>query len=265
MWAVARRPRWIALLVLALAVAAGFAALGQWQLDRSVTSGEVLERDTETVKPLDEVAEPQTGMTERLDGQRVEVAGELVPGDFRLVSGRLNAGAEGYWVLGHLETDARGADDASVVVALGWTADRSEAQDALERADAAAGPADVVGRYVAPEAPQLSDFEEGEVTQVSPSALVNEWADFDGRVYAGYVVAAEPAEGLEAIDAPPATSEIVVNWLNVFYAIEWAVFAGFAVFLWYRLVRDAWEREEEERAEAAAGGADVGGTPSTPR
>jgi hypothetical protein len=39
--------------------------------------------------------------------------------------------------------------------------------------------------------------------------------------------------------------------LNIFYAIEWVVFAGFAVFLWYRLVRDAWEREEELREEAA--------------
>jgi hypothetical protein len=42
-----------------------------------------------------------------------------------------------------------------------------------------------------------------------------------------------------------------VNLLNVFYAIEWVVFAGFAIFLWYRLVRDTWEREQEEAAEAA--------------
>jgi surfeit locus 1 family protein len=42
------------------------------------------------------------------------------------------------------------------------------------------------------------------------------------------------------------------NWLNVFYAIEWVVFAGFAVFLWFRLVRDAFEREHEEAEEARA-------------
>ena len=29
------------------------------------------------------------------------------------------------------------------------------------------------------------------------------------------------------------------------------MFAGFAIFLWYRLVRDAVEREREEAAEAA--------------
>ena len=48
-----------------------------------------------------------------------------------------------------------------------------------------------------------------------------------------------------------------LNWLNVFYAVEWVVFAGFAVFLWYRLVRDAVERERDEaeagRAQAAPG------------
>jgi hypothetical protein len=33
------------------------------------------------------------------------------------------------------------------------------------------------------------------------------------------------------------------NLLNIFYAIEWVLFAGFAVFLWYRLVKDAWEAE----------------------
>lgn len=33
-----------------------------------------------------------------------------------------------------------------------------------------------------------------------------------------------------------------MNWLNVFYALEWVVFAGFAVFLWWRLLADAHRR-----------------------
>jgi surfeit locus 1 family protein len=36
----------------------------------------------------------------------------------------------------------------------------------------------------------------------------------------------------------------------VFYAIEWVVFAGFAVYLWYRLVKDQYEREMEDALEA---------------
>ena len=62
--------------------------------------------------------------------------------------------------------------------------------------------------------------------------------------------------GLTDIISPPPAEPESVNWLNVFYAIEWAVFAGFAFYLWYRLARDARERELEEfedaRAEALA-------------
>ena len=37
-----------------------------------------------------------------------------------------------------------------------------------------------------------------------------------------------------------------LNLLNIFYAVEWVIFAGFAIFLWYRLVKDAWEEENAE-------------------
>ena len=58
-----------------------------------------------------------------------------------------------------------------------------------------------------------------------------------------------PPTGWTPIDSPPPSSEVELNWLNLFYAAEWVVFAGFAIFLWYRLVKDAWEREQEEAAE----------------
>ena len=62
-------------------------------------------------------------------------------------------------------------------------------------------------------------------------------------VYNGYVVSATPPPGLETISAPPPDTSVELNWLNLFYAAEWVIFAGFAVFLWWRLVRDVWERE----------------------
>ncbi|MCC7128649.1 MAG: SURF1 family protein, partial [Microbacteriaceae bacterium] len=37
---------------------------------------------------------------------------------------------------------------------------------------------------------------------------------------------------------------VELNLLNLFYAAEWVIFAGFAVFLWWRLVKDAWLREQ---------------------
>ncbi len=44
---VARRPKWIAALFLALGVASIFGLLGQWQLDRSIEQGTIIERNTE--------------------------------------------------------------------------------------------------------------------------------------------------------------------------------------------------------------------------
>ena len=237
------RPRWIAALVLALAVAGAFAALGQWQLERSIASGDIVERTTEVTVPLETIAEPQKPTSGASDGQLVTVAGEYVAGDFLLLEQRLNDGELGYWVVGHLSTSEGG-----IAVALGWSETREQAQDALAALEERAPfTATVTGRYVGGEAPQEGDFESGKLTALSPPALVNLWqAVHEDGTYGGYIVAADAAAGLEEIDAPPPSAEIAVNWLNIFYAAEWVIFAGFAIFLWYRLVKDAWEREQAD-------------------
>ena len=51
--------------------------------------------------------------------------------------------------------------------------------------------------------------------------------------------------GLVPIDSVAPSAPEKVSWLNIFYGIEWAVFAIVALFLWYRLARDAWEKEHE--------------------
>ena len=123
--------------------------------------------------------------------------------------------------------------------------------------DAAGAEVSITGRFVPSEAPEVPDEDRDPhiMTMVSTAALINLWADFtDQSVYAGYVVDAEPAAGLSVIDSPVPEADVSLNWLNAFYALEWVVFAGFAVFLWYRLVRDAWEREQEQAAIDAAAG-----------
>lgn len=250
MWNIARRPRWIALLVLALAIAGGFAALGQWQLARGLAAGVVVERETETTGALEDYAEPQQPMRDDAGGQLVEVSGQFVDGDFMVVSDRLDEGDMGYWVIGHLRTDAPGSP--SLAVGLGWTASGERAASIAEGLTAES--VTLTGRYLPTEAAQLTDFEDGAFSTVATAALVNMW-DADGGIYSGYLVADEPVDGLGAIHSPPPVDEVSVNWLNVFYAAEWVVFSGFAVFMWFRLVKDAWEREQEEAAEAAADGA----------
>ena len=261
-----RRPRWIATLVLALAIAGGFAALGQWQLERAVSSGEVTNGQSETIKPLASVAEPQTPVVETQAAQRVEVTGALVPSGFDVISGRLNDGVSGYWVIGQLKVDQPA--DTYLAVALGWTGEletaRATALELAGRATAVSG--DLTGRYLPTEGPVVSDAQRGSGadptgdgsfealdTTMSVAALINRWPEFDeaAEVYGGYLVLDEAPAGLDAIVSPEPDRSVQVNWLNIFYAAEWVVFAGFAIYLWYRLVRDAWERENEEALEAA--------------
>lgn len=251
MWQLARQPRWIAALFLALAIAAGFAALGQWQLSRSVSEGTVIDRATETAVALESVAKPDGPVTTTASGQIVTATGELVAGDFVILSGRLNGGSSGYWVVGHLQTGSAAAGPG-LAVALGWTPVEGDATSAVRTLESSVGPVTITGRYLATESPQDDDFEKGEQNSASVAAFVNQWAEPSASVYGGYVIAAEGAAGLAAIDSPIPSTEVTLNWLNIFYAVEWVVFAVFAVFLWFRVVKDAWEREEEERADAAA-------------
>ncbi len=68
-------------------------------------------------------------------------------------------------------------------------------------------------------------------------------------VYRPYLASVAAPDGLSDIDSPAPEEKSSLNWLNIFYAAEWVIFAGFAFYLWYRLARDAWERELEELEE----------------
>ncbi|HWH96748.1 MAG TPA: SURF1 family cytochrome oxidase biogenesis protein [Pseudolysinimonas sp.] len=233
-WRTALTPRWVAALLLSLAIAAGFAALGQWQLGRSVENVQVVDIDTETTVPLEQIAEPGTGMTDAQQGRTVTVSGELVPGDFVVLTDRSNGEVErGTWLVGHLVTD----EGVSLAVALGWSTEGDPTASDLGRTE-------WTGRYLPTEDPQSSDFEAGKRSALSVAELVNLWTE-PAPAYGGYLVLAEPLPGLEPIRADAPEREVTLNLLNVFYAIEWVLFAGFAIYLWYRLVRDAVERAEE--------------------
>jgi surfeit locus 1 family protein len=253
-WTVARRPRWIAALALALMMAAGFAGLSQWQLARAVATGTVIERDTETALPIEDVAKPQSPVTDRANAQLVTATGRWNAGDYSIVSNRLNKGTAGYWVVGHFSAGLDSGTTAGLAVAVGWSADRAGAASAAKTLEAQANLAvvPIEGRYIPAEGPQDSDFEHGKLSTMTPGAFLNSWTTPDAAgVYGGYLTSAVAAPGLTRIDSPKPSSAVEVNLLNIFYAVEWVVFAGFAIFLWYRLVRDTWEREQEEAAEAA--------------
>ncbi len=189
--------------------------------------------------PLASVATPNQPMTADAVGQVVEFDATFVPGDSIVLVDRLSGSDRGAWAVAHAVT----GDGASVAVALGWAVDEDAAAAALAEFESSTPPSHLEGRYVPSESPQESDFEAGQHSALSVAELINLWAEAPDGVYTGYVVLAQPTAGLEAIPAPPPNQEVSLNLLNLFYAAEWVIFAGFAVFLWWRLVRDEWEKE----------------------
>ena len=254
------QPKWIAALVFALIVAGGFAWLGQWQLSRAISSGTVVEQPTETTVPLSSVAKPGGPIHDTAVGQLVTVTGTFAADDYVLISGRLNDGPSGYWVVGRLtvdRADAAGSAPLALAVARGFAADKSTAESALHRLSSEpAQTTTLTGRLLPSEEPVVPSAGEDPrtMTMLSVGALVNIWPDIgDAQIYEAYVVEhGTPPAGLSPIFSPPPIEQETINWLNIFYAAEWAIFAGFAVFLWYRLVRDTWERERDDYDEAMA-------------
>ncbi|PZU49191.1 MAG: hypothetical protein DI566_02010 [Microbacterium sp.] len=259
------RPWWLGMLAFALLVAAVFAWLGQWQLGRAIDTDPPPPGATEQVRPIADVTAPGEYLPEPLVGQRVSVAGYWVAGDFLVVSSRFNGGEEGYWVTGQLrvaegEGGERIEPPTSIAVALGWTRTRADADAAVAEWEASLtaidyGAVELTGRLISDEGPVLPPRggPATDMTRMSPAALLGRWHDVDGlNVYRPYLVADRDTLGpvdapasVLAIDSPAPEEGSNVNWLNIFYAVEWAIFAGFAFYMWYRLTKDAWEKELE--------------------
>ncbi len=181
-----------------------------------------------------------------------------------LVSGRDGADGEGgRWLVTPLSVGD--PDQPAVPVVRGWV----PADTAIDEVPAApAGEIDVLGWLQPTEAATdgATEPDEGVVAHLRVADLVQL---LDGQdLYGAYVVAKEPlpADDAAGVDAatldqlPPASR--FTGLRNILYAIEWWVFAAFAIFLWWRHVRDATTQSPE--AEPAGAGDPEGAVPSKP-
>jgi surfeit locus 1 family protein len=245
-WQVARRPQWILALLLVMGLAGGFAWLGKWQLERAIVSGQNSDKHVDTVVPIETVAKPGGGTSDIAAGHLVSVTAMLDRSSLVVVTDRLNDSELGFWLVGKLDTA-----DASLAVALGWAPTLESLTTVKTRMQSelvVQAFVPTVGRLMPSEAPAIpkSGLNPQTLTTMSVAQLINIWPDQAPPVYSGYLVAKDAPEGLRAIVSTPPVSDATYNWLNIFYAIEWIVFAGFAFYVWYRLVRDRVEREIDE-------------------
>jgi cytochrome oxidase assembly protein ShyY1 len=256
-WKTALKPRWIAGFVFAIAISGVFVLLSQWQFGRSTRPEVPTNPATEQVKPLTETLQPGEFFHGTDADQMVSAEGSYDPAKQLLVPGRLHDGKPGYWVVTAFAVS--GAPTLSGVaaspqtwipVARGWVADP---------ADVPAPPSGILeltGRLLPSEAPVPGTAPQpGEATAVSVAELINYW---EVSSYPGFVAATAEIAGSEDVSPAAVPGELLpldigpqppaqqINWLNLFYSLEWVVFAGFALFIWWRLVKDDYHRDLED-------------------
>ena len=231
----------LGLLAIFLAAATVCGLLGAWQLDRARQRGQaaVAQRQAQLVAadpvPLDSVLAPQTAFPGDLVGRKVSVTGTYEAGQL-VVTGRSHGGATGELVLTPLRVGS-GADAAVLPVVRGWLPSGTRPDEPP------AGAVQLVGYLQAGESAGTG-IVAGATDAISPAELLHVWT---GPIWTGYLVLAtsssssssDPApSAAPALLGPPTPTQANPNLQNLLYALEWFVFGGFAVFLWWRAVLD---------------------------
>ena len=224
-WRIASRPKYIGGFFIALIAAAVFSLLGQWQLERSFTQ-------EQSVAEINKV---------------VTVEAMLDTSNVYIVQGRLQNGSPAFWLI----SNAFDADGKSLTVALGQSDSLIKVEAArfeLKNSMVAQAFLPIKGYFLPTEAPLEIDREKPyllnslSIAQLinlySPDKAVTSYSDF--FVAQGLADSLSPKLGeIDAVLEPAAA----INWLTLFYAAEWVLFAGFAIFLWGRTVKDALDKE----------------------
>lgn len=261
-------PRLVGIFVLLLAAALVCVRLGAWQLDRAAIRGAAKAEAAHAATlaadpvPLAEVLHPQTTFTAAELARTVEVTGTYRPDQQVLVPGREVDGHPATLVVTALWVTEGPDAGAMLPVLRGWVpADAIRTDGRAEPADAATaallrvpeGVQRVTGHLGASEAAVSTAYPEGMVGAISSAQLANLWG---GPTFSGYLVEftqnpdgtrfTVAPSGLPHAPPPAMAQETGMNIQNLAYAVEWVIFGGFAMFLWWRMLRDevSYRREE---------------------
>lgn len=253
-WQVARQPKWIAAFFGVLAVAAVFAGLAQWQLERTFVTIGTLDPDQPAV-PVDQLMTPGQAIASANLDREVSVNARVDLSQSWLVANRqqlLSDGElqNGFWLVTLAEVNHPEFGATDLAVAVGFAPDRDAAEATLARLRNTGESTEidaVIRGYLEPnEAPittvRQSQLQPDVLDSLSIGQLVNLSEQDPRPVYPGFVIMIDgitlPAY-LVPIRIAIQTATVEVNWLTAFYAIEWAIFGAFAFYVWWRLVTDA--------------------------
>jgi surfeit locus 1 family protein len=247
-WRTALSPRWLGLLAIALLLAGVMSTLGVWQLDvyHSKTAKATAARAAQPPVPIDSLMSIDEGLQAKVVGRQVSVTGHWAPAADQLyVSDRVNDGRTGFWVITPLLVDDNGS---AVAVVRGWVPSTSSPDAA-----APSGPAKVVGTVISSEAADASGAA-ASGSRVLPSLRIPTIVGMvDYRLYDAFVVlsSSTPKAATSAPVPPPPPPTNHAGLRNIAYAVQWWIFAAFALFMWWRMMTDAHRSRAAADAEPA--------------
>lgn len=227
-------PRWWGINVF-VALAIPFCLfMGSWQLgrfeDRVESHREAGQRPAEAARekpaPLDELLP----VDKNTSGRQATATGRY--GEQFLVPGRKLDGRTGSYVLTLLRTDGGRA----LPVVRGWLPQGGSAPAAPDGVVTVAGALQASETTGTDGAHTAGGLPRGQLGMISAASLVNLVPD---DVYDAWVTLEKADSGLTAVPAAaPQNSGLDLKaFQNLGYTGEWFVFAGFVLFMWFRLVR----------------------------
>lgn len=252
-------PRWWGINVFVLLAIPFCLFMGSWQLSRF--QDRVDEHDTATRQAVDDRHEAPRPLDELLpvnkatSGKRTTVQGVYT--DQLLVPDRELDGRQGFYVLTLLRTG--GGHGEALPVVRGWVPGTASTAEAPAPPS---GEVTVTGAVQASETPgengvsASGGLPAGQTAAISAASLVNL---VPYGVYDAWITLDRGDSGMKAVpvSAPSGSGLDLKAFQNLGYTGEWFVFAGFVVFMWYRLLR----REVEFVRDARLGLVPEDGTP----
>ncbi|MFJ3498118.1 SURF1 family protein [Streptomyces sp. NPDC086091] len=242
-------PRWWGINVFVLLAIPFCVFMGSWQLsrfearvdDQRRAEAQATSARTEPARPLAELLP----VDKETSGRRVTARGQY--GEQLLVPDRRLDDREGFYVLTLLRTDG----GRTLPVVRGWLPGTA---DAAKAPAPPSGEVSVSGALQASETPgdngvsARGGLPAGQIAAISSASLVNLVSD---ELYDAWITLSNADGGMTAVPAstPTGTGLDLKAFQNLGYTGEWFVFAGFVVFMWFRLLR----REVEFARDAALG------------
>ncbi|WP_328673503.1 SURF1 family protein [Streptomyces sp. NBC_00322] len=238
-------PRWWGINIFVVLAIPFCVFMGSWQLgkfeDRVHTHQQAKQKPTpgeQKAAPLDELLP----VDQETSGRQAVADGRY--GKQFLVPDRELDGERGSYVLTLLKTDG----GRTLPVVRGWLRQGTPAPAAP------AGRVTVAGALQASETPgtdgvhTAGGLPSGQLGMISAASLVNLVPD---DVYDAWVTLTEADSGLKPVPAsvPEGSGLDLKAFQNLGYTGEWFVFAGFVLFMWFRLLR----REAEAERDRALG------------